>query len=162
MLAGIGSEYLLEVGAADSQHYLVGMEELSIAGEGHVHQVAAVVQILEAAGYVVLEVLPAQLKLVVHRGCGCSPKTRLFPIPIGERNLCAQTFAMILVRICFLWLLFIRFARDSFTGQKSQFTYSRAPLFLLYQGFEFDKLATNYSIRIHAHTISSRSRPRAH
>jgi len=30
MLAGIGSEYLLEVGAADSQHYLVGMEELSL------------------------------------------------------------------------------------------------------------------------------------
>jgi len=74
MLAGICGKDLLEVGAAYGQDYLVGMEELSVAGEGHVHQVAAVVKVLEAAGDVVLEVLPAQLELVVHGGC--SPISR--------------------------------------------------------------------------------------
>lgn len=68
MLAGIGGKDLLEVGTAYGQHYLVGMEQLSIAGQCHIHQVAAVVEVLEAAGYVVLEVLPAELELVVHGG----------------------------------------------------------------------------------------------
>lgn len=59
MLAGIGGEYLLEVRTAYGQDDFVGLQQLAVAGQGDVHQVAAVIQILEAARDIVLEIFPA-------------------------------------------------------------------------------------------------------
>lgn len=66
MLARIADKDLLEVRTADGQHDLVRLQQLAVAGQRHVDQVAAIVQVLEACGNVVLEVVPAQRKLVVH------------------------------------------------------------------------------------------------
>lgn len=66
MLARIADEYLLEVRTANGQHDLVRLQQFAVARQRHVDQVAAVVQVLEAGGDVVLEVVPAQREFVVH------------------------------------------------------------------------------------------------
>lgn len=70
MLARIADEYLLEVRTAYGQNNLVRLQQFAVAGQCHVHQVASVVQILEARGNVVLEVVPAQREFVVHDSPG--------------------------------------------------------------------------------------------
>lgn len=67
MLARIADEDLLKVRTAYGQHDFVRLQQLAIARQRHVHQIAAIVQILEAGRDVVLEIIPAQRKLVVHR-----------------------------------------------------------------------------------------------
>lgn len=66
MLARIADKDLLEVRTADGQHDFVRLQQFPVASERHVNQVAPVVQILEAGGDVVLEVVPAQCEFVVH------------------------------------------------------------------------------------------------
>lgn len=68
MLARIADEYLLEVRAANGQHDLVRLQQLSIAGESYIDQIATIVQVLESGGDVVLEIVPAQREFVVHSG----------------------------------------------------------------------------------------------
>lgn len=60
MLAGIGLEQPSEVGAAGTEHHLVGGEGTLIAGQGHVHKVLLVAQMPERAEDRALEVVPLE------------------------------------------------------------------------------------------------------
>lgn len=42
------------------------LEQFAITGQRDIDKISAVVEVLESAGDVVLEVLPAKLKLIVH------------------------------------------------------------------------------------------------
>lgn len=66
MLAGIGREYLLEIRTADGQDDFVSLQQFAITCQRNIHEISAVVEVLKSAGDVVLEVLPAKLKLIVH------------------------------------------------------------------------------------------------
>lgn len=66
MLARIRDENFLKVRTANGQHDLVRLQQLPVACQCHVHQVAAIVEILETCGDVILEVVPAESKLIVH------------------------------------------------------------------------------------------------
>lgn len=66
MLAGIGREYLLEIRTADGQNDFVGLQQFAVTCQRDIHKISAVVEVLESAGDIVLEVLPAKLKLIVH------------------------------------------------------------------------------------------------
>jgi len=66
MLAGISCEYFLEVRTAYGQDDFVGLKQFPITCQCDIHQVTSIVQILKPAGNVVLEVLPAKLKFIIH------------------------------------------------------------------------------------------------
>lgn len=66
VLAGIGGKYLLEVRTANRQNNFMRLEQFAITGQRDIDKISAVVEVLESAGDVVLEVLPAKLKLIVH------------------------------------------------------------------------------------------------
>lgn len=74
MLARIADEDLLEIRTAYGQHDLVRLQQLAVTRERHVHQVTAIVQVLEAGGDVVLEVVPAQREFVVHGDFGSAAR----------------------------------------------------------------------------------------
>lgn len=48
MSARVGDEDLLEVGTADGEHDFVALQQLTVAGDGAVDEVAAIEQTLEA------------------------------------------------------------------------------------------------------------------
>lgn len=165
MLAGIGGEYLLEVGAAYRQYYFVRLEQLPVAGEGHVHQVAAVVEVLEAAGYVVLEVLPTEFELVVHGGsvAPVSGKIRLFfQITIdGHRRFCDSRANLFFMAFVYpLWLVIrspcCACAARNHNSRVLTHSLLLRSLKVLFVCFK------RCLIRVHALTISSRPRPQAH
>lgn len=64
MFARIFQEHLLKVRTANGQHDLVRLEELPVARDGHIDQVAPVVQTLEPARDIVRKVVPTERKFV--------------------------------------------------------------------------------------------------
>lgn len=64
MLARIGDKHLLEIWTANSQNDFVCPQQFSITGKCHVDQVATVVQVLKSTSNIVLEIVPAQSKLL--------------------------------------------------------------------------------------------------
>lgn len=64
MLARIGEEHLLEIRTADGQDDSMRVQQFSRARQGHVDEVATQKQAVKSIGYIILEVLPAQRKLL--------------------------------------------------------------------------------------------------
>lgn len=64
MFARIFQEHFLKVRTANGQHDLVRLEELPVARDGHIDQVAPVVQTLEPARDIVRKVVPTERKFV--------------------------------------------------------------------------------------------------
>lgn len=92
MLAGIGREYLLEIRTADGQDDFVGLQQFAITCQRYIHEIPAVVEVLKSAGDVVLEVLPAKLKLIVH---------------CDDERASKQVFLFFLVIVSSFWFFFL-------------------------------------------------------
>lgn len=68
VLARVVEEQGLEVGTAGRQDHLVGLDRVSVAGEGHVDEALALEQLIEHVGQVGLVVVPAQAELLGRAG----------------------------------------------------------------------------------------------
>ena len=74
-------QHLPEEGRADAEHELVGLEDLSPAGQGHVRQHLGGKEVLHDAEEAVVVVVPLEAELLqvaserIHHGC--RPKSKL-------------------------------------------------------------------------------------
>ena len=67
MRGGVLLEESLEGDGAGGEDDLVGLDLLSVTGDGHVHEVIFISQILEGALDALLEVIPPKAELLIGR-----------------------------------------------------------------------------------------------
>lgn len=63
MFARIREEHLLEIRTAYREDDFMGVQQLSVARQRHVHQVSSLEQSVESISYIILEIFPTQREL---------------------------------------------------------------------------------------------------
>lgn len=85
MLARVAHEHLLKVGTADCQHNFVRLQQLPVAGNGHIDQVAPIVQVLKPGGNIIRKIVPTQRKLIHFGACSARALFTKFPLLLRNR-----------------------------------------------------------------------------
>lgn len=63
MFARIREKHLLEIRTAYREDDFMGVQQLSVASQRHVHQVSSLEQSVESISYIILEIFPTQREL---------------------------------------------------------------------------------------------------